>query len=522
MDFNWILDAPSAALPVGDRDKKALSIDGDQSVTYDELRRLRNRYANMLLASGVTKGYRVGILLLNSIDYVALYFAITRIGAIAVRLNFRLTDTELDYILNDSGTSVLCLHSSRVTQIAPIVESCGVTKFVVFPDDETPIPSWAEARPDHRTGSEDEVSADRPEGTDTLMLMYTSGTTGRPKGAVWTHSGAMWLALIQATKWSYTPDVVAMTMGPLYHGGAFEDVLLPALFVHGTAVILSSGGMSTEKVVSTIECEHVTETLLYPFMLYDLLRDDDLDPGRLSSLRRIVSGGDPIMPWAMTAIDKKLPQVQLDQGYGLTEGGTMSTCLDHADRYKHPDSVGRPMPLTEVKVMVDRTIEAAVEEVGEVWVRCPTVASGYWNNPTATAESFVDGWCRTGDLGKVTPDGYLVLAGRAKEMIRSGGENIYPAELEAVLTDHPDVAAAAVVAVPDEQYLEVGCAVIVTTSGDKLDVPSLRQHLRSRLAGYKVPKHFVFVDELPKNASGKILKQVMRVTYRDIGAAETR
>lgn len=517
MDVNWILESPAAALPAGDKDATALSVDGDESVTYDQLRRLRNHYASMLLDLGVNKGDRVGVLLYNSVDYVALYFAIARIGAIAVRLNFRLAPAELEYILNDSGATVLCLHSSLLDQVAPLQGSTNVENFVVFPDSEHETPAWARQRPTTTAETEQDPTLPRPSGTDPVMLMYTSGTTGRPKGAVWSHENTMWLAIIQAAKWSYTHDTVSLTMGPLYHAGAFEDVLLPALLMHGTGVTLSSGGMSVERVVTAIEKTGATEALLYPFMLYDFLRAD-FDPERVRTLRRIVAGGDPIMPWALSAFDEKFPHVEIVQGYGLTEGGTMSTVLDHADRHLHPDSVGRPMPMTEVKVMADLDSEASAGEVGEVWVRCPTVSQGYWNKPEATAETFIDGWCRTGDLGRVTDDGYLVITGRAKDMIRSGGENIYPAEVEAVLSTHPDVSEVAVVAVPDDKYIEVGCAVVVSRAGTNLEAEELRAFARERLAGYKVPKHYRFVDKLPSNASGKILKHVLRDTYRDIRA----
>lgn len=519
MDINWIVDAPASPLPTGDLGHGAISLDGKQTWTFDELRIHRNRYCHALSERGIKAGDRVGLLMVNSLEYLALYFAIARLGAIAVRLNFRLSAPELEYILRDSGCSVVCLHADRVDRVDPIREASPVARWIVFPHGEAgDTPYWAEPSHGLEEASDDDVAFERPAGTDPLMLMYTSGTTGRPKGAIWTHANALWLGSIQAMKWSYTRHTVAMTMGPLYHAGAFEDVLLPAMLMHGTAVTMSTGAMSAQRVIEVIRRADVTDALLYPFMLYDLLRVPGLTHSQIPSLRRIVSGGDPIMPWAITAIDDLLPGVELVQGYGLTEGGTMSTCLDHGDRWKHPDSVGRPLPLTEVKVAVDTTGTAApTDKVGEVWVRCPTVSAGYWNKPEATAATFIDGWCRTGDLGRITSDGYLVLTGRAKDMIRSGGENIYPAEIEGVLTAHPAVAEAAVVAVPHPTYLEVGCAIITTVDGMQPDMDELLSHCRERLAGFKCPKHYVVVDELPRNASGKVLKHVLRDRYRKVG-----
>ena len=524
MDINWIVDSPFESLPVGDPSTLALSIDGVDSLTYGQLRELRNRYVHLLQEAGVKPGDRVGIMLLNSLDYVALYFAIARIGAIAVRVNFRLTPVELEYILTDSGCSAVVLHTSRIGQIAPIRHRVPVGHWLLIPDnqDPAPYPDWARLA-ELDTLPTDDSDLPRPDGSDLLMLMYTSGTTGRPKGVMWTHDNALWLAFSQSLKWSYTSQTVAMTTGPLYHAGAFEVLLLPALFVHGTAVAMSSGGMSTQRIASTIGRVSVTHVMLYPFALYDLLREADLYRSDVCSLRAILSGGDPVLPWALIAAEQKFPGVEVQQGYGLTEA-TMSSCLDHVDRLAHPDSVGRPMPLTQVRTVGSDGAPVSVGEVGEVWIRSPWVARGYWHKPAETGETFVDGWCRTGDLGRVTPDGFLVLTGRAKDMIRSGGENIYPAEVEAALAEHPYVSAVAVIGVPHAKYIEVGCAVIVPT----LDATgraeaSVRQELQDflehRLASYKRPKHYVFVTELPLSAAGKLQKQLLRSQYASLGSA---
>lgn len=522
MDINWIVDSPFEALPVGDPATTAVSIDGIDSLTYGQLRDLRNRYVTVLRDAGVEAGDRVGLMLLNSLDYIALYFAITRIGAIAVRLNFRLSPSELEYVLVDSGCSVVVLHTSRVPQLDPIRAGVPVRRWFALEDGPDPVPDWAD-EPALAAASAQDDDMSRPAGSDPLMLMYTSGTTGRPKGVIWTHDNALWLASGQSVKWSYTSRTVAMTTGPLYHAGAFEVMLLAALFVHGTAVTMSSGGMTTERIIETIRRASVTHVMLYPFLLYGLLRDESLSRADIGSLDRILCGGDPVLPWALSAVDVKFPGVELQQGYGLTEGGTMSTCLDHEDRFEHPDSVGRPMPLTQVRTVLEDGTSAGAGEVGEVWVRSPTVTAGYWNKPAETAETYVDGWLRTGDLGRITADGFLVITGRAKDMIRSGGENIYPAEVETALAVHPDVAAVAVVAVPDARYREVGCAVVVRSEtgsarSDDAVEQDLRVHARDKLAAYKGPKHYAFVAELPVNAAGKLQKHLLRAEYASLGS----
>ncbi|MFJ6263330.1 class I adenylate-forming enzyme family protein [Rhodococcus erythropolis] len=505
---------------MGDPDRVAISVDGNDSLTYTDLRHQRNRYVDVLTEAAVGPGDRVGIMLLNSLDYVALYFAIARIGAIAVRLNFRLSPDELEYVINDAGCSVVVMHTSRVSQLEPIRNRVQVTTWFSLVDGENPIPQWAPEPPLAKASIQDS-DRPRPTGTDPLMLMYTSGTTGRPKGVIWTHDNALWLAANQSVKWSYTTRTVSLTTGPLYHAGAFEVLLLPALYVHGTAVTMSSGGLTTRRIVEAIARTSATHVMLYPFQLYELLRDETLQ--QLGSVTRILTGGDPVAPWALDTIDKKFPDVELQNAYGLTEGGTMSTCLDHVDRYRHPNSVGRPMPLTEVRTVGEDGTALVAGGVGEVWVRSPTVTAGYWNKPEATAETFVDGWLRTGDLGRITDDGFLILTGRAKDMIRSGGENIYPAEVEAVLASHPNVSAIAVVAVPNATYLEVGCAIVVRSElcVDRSEAQvehDLRAFARQKLAGYKTPRHYVFVKELPINASGKVQKHLLRSRYATLGS----
>lgn len=516
VDLNWMLDSPFEQVPTGDPGDLALVLDGRSGWTYRELRDHRDGYVGALTRLGIGPGDRVGILMLNSLEYVALYFAIARIGAIAVRLNFRLTSGELAYIIGDSGCRAVVLHASRLGQVEPLHDTCGVEHWLVIDDDGAARPSWA---PVLTPTALPEGELARPRATDPVMLMYTSGTTGLPKGVVWTHQSALWLASMQSMKWRFSSRTVAMTTGPLYHAGAFELFLLPALLTHGSGVVMSSGGMDTSRIVTAIRDAGATHVILYPFLLYGLLRDTWLVAGDLATLELVLVGGDPVLPWALEAMAARFPAVAAQQGYGLTEA-TMSTCLDSADLARHPDSVGRPMPLARVRVLDEDGRPASAGTVGEVWISSPAVAAGYWNNAQATAATFVDGWCRTGDLGRVTEDGFLVLTGRQKDMIRSGGENIYPAEVERVLSRHPAVEYAAVVAVPDERYLEVGCAVVVPRDGRPPPAleAELRDLAREHLAVYKCPKYYEFVTELPMNAAGKVLKHSLRDRFAALGS----
>ncbi len=521
MDMSIITRAVLQPARMQAADKPALSCE-DTTWTYRDLAAKVHTYANGLLEIGVQRGDRVGILLLNSLEYWALYLAASRIGAIAVRLNWRLTTEELAYVISDSGTTVLCTHDRFLPAIPPHGEGRPLQTVVVFPYDESSAASEADVlwQSDFEASDSDEPDAALPSLEDPCMLMYTSGTTGKPKGALWTHGNSLWFATMQAMRWHYDETTVAMSTGPLFHVGSFEDHLLPALVCGGHAVITPSGGFSYERAIETVGARQVTDSLFYPFMIYDMLADKDVSTFNLDSMRRVTTGGAPLLPWAVRRFNEAFPHVSLEQVYGLTEGGAISTVMppEHLDR--HPGSAGTPLPFTELRIARagDPEVDADSDEVGELWVRSPSVCAGYYGKPEETAETFIDGWCRTGDLARLSHDGFLYIVDRAKDMIISGGENIYPAELEAVLSDHPGVRDVAIVGVPDAKYQEAVCAVIVREPDAALDADTVIAYSRQRLAGYKKPRHVVFVDDLPRNASGKVLKRTLRRSYESLGA----
>ncbi|MDR7166943.1 acyl-CoA synthetase (AMP-forming)/AMP-acid ligase II [Nocardia kruczakiae] len=521
MNFTRVLDSVVDQIPATGRDRTAVVFDGRERITYEQLLDSSRRYASALRELGLGKGDRLGLMLYNDAEYLPLCFAAMRLGVIAVRLNFRLAPAELRFILNDSGCKAVVIHSSLLAKVEPVRAELSVETFVVRTDSERETPEWAhpfDVLGGHAPlGDAPEVAAGDP-----MSLLYTSGTTGLPKGAVWTHANTVAAATAQALRWRFSPQTVALVPGPLYHAGAVEAVTAPALLMHGRVVTLASGNFTVDHLLELIEREQVTDCLLFSFMLNEMLHLGDLERRLPESLRHFIIGGDTMMPWMVAEVRRRLPGIRLTQVYGLTEGGAIATTLDDEDFDSQPDSIGRPLPLAEVKVWNgDGDIaagEAAVGEVGEIVVRSGAVCAGYWNRPAANRDTFVDGWCRTGDLGYVNADGFLILAGRAKDMIRSGGENVYPAEIEAVLTAHPQIQDAAVIAVPDPKYTEVGCAVLVAEAGVHLDEAALRAYCRERLASYKVPKYFVEQDELPRNASGKILKYTLRARYENAGA----
>ena len=518
MNTGVITDFVKEPSLIEDAVRPALSIENGVTWSYAQLHECSNKYANALRQLEVDRGDRVGMLLFNSLEYWALYLAITRLGAIAVRINFRLAPTELRYILQDAGCKVVCFHDSLGSGLGAIRQDVPVRAHVCFSYESADDLRWAvpEAFMNDASSAEPAVS-DAPGLDDVAMIMYTSGTTGRPKGAVWTHGNTLWFGAMQAMQWAYSSSTVAMTSGPFYHVGAFEDLLLPALMVRGHAVITRSRGFSIDRFADVLIGRQVTDVLAYPFMIYDLLQEPKLAEYSFGALRRVVTGGSPIAGWAVKELRRRMPDVQLVQTYGLTEGGGITTAMPDGEGWTRPDSVGRALPLTEIQIVSDDGAPVPPGAMGEVLVRSPSVSAGYWERPEESAQTFDRDWCRTGDLGTITSGGYLTITGRKKDMIKSGGENIYPMEIEAVLAEHPDVQEAAVIGVPDPKYIEAVCAVVVARRGASLTEEEVVEHCRAHLAGYKKPRYVICVDALPKTASGKVQKYLLRESYASLG-----
>jgi fatty-acyl-CoA synthase len=512
--MSWVSDSVGGQAPPLAPDQPAVAMGAEAPLSWREFRERELLFASALQRAGIQPGDRVGMLLKNSVDYIVLIFAIARVGGVAVRLNWRLVPEELRFILADSGTRLLFLDDDLDDKVVGIRSAIPVERYVVR-GDASVTDGWADPLEDFLRGEPStgfpEVEMDQP-----ATLMYTSGTTGLPKGAVWTHGNNLWFGAIQGLRWKFDSSTVALTAGPLFHAGGWEALLLAAMANHGTAVTYPAGSFDLLEYMAAGRTQGATDMLLYSFMVPELVRHPDCADLVPPTLRRIVCGGDTLMPWVYGEFAEKLPHIELVQVYGLTEGGAISCCLDGKDADR-AGSVGRSMPFTDVKVLDGMGNLAAPGEVGELYVRSPAVSPGYWQRPEANAETFVDGWCKTGDLASIDAEGFVTLGGRAKDMIRSGGENIYPAEVEAVLTTAPGVADAAVVAVPDPKWHEVGCAVLVAAEGSIVDVDQVRAYCLERMAKYKVPKYFVVEDELPRTPSGKIKKFELRDQYQAVG-----
>jgi len=511
MDIDYLLRQPYGSTTRFSPDSPALHFGSEASMTYLEIASRSRQLARGLLESGIKPGDRVALLLYNSLDYWVCYFAITRIGAIVVRLNFRLSGDELEYALNDSTAVMAICDAELFERVVDRTDRIGVKTWVhrgeksgaltigeMFADDGSPL------------------ELPLPASADDAMIMYTSGTTGRPKGAIWSHASTTWFCAMQAIEWNFGPDTVIFVAGPLYHVGAMEDYSLPTLAMGGQVVFLPSGAFDITNALTIASQRGVTDLTLFPSMIYQMLQLPNLAAIPLTKVRRIFTGGDPLLPWAVERIQEVFPGVDVVQVYGLTEGTPIAACGGPGMAFDDPGSVGRAMPFCEISIRDDDGRVLVDGEAGEIWTRSAANAVGYWNKPEATAETFVDGWCRTGDLGTVS-DGRLTVTGRKKDMIRSGGENIYAREVEDALMRHPDIIDAAAIAVPDAKYREVVCAVLVLREGAELDADGVRDHCAALIAGYKRPKHVVFVDALPRTASQKIQKFRLREQYEHLG-----
>ncbi|MDS9470717.1 class I adenylate-forming enzyme family protein [Sporosarcina pasteurii] len=516
MDIGLITRKMANSLSTEQGAKIAIKEERGRAWSYSELHSISNAYANKLRDMGVQKGDRVGILLYNCLEYFGLYFAVAKIGAIAVRLNFRLTSSELEYAINDSETKVLCFHSTLANELEGIHDKTSVEKYICLLNDNEAKPQWADSWRTLESGSTEEVEEIDIKLSDPVMLMYTSGTTGRPKGAIWTHDTTLWFSTMQSLKWNFTERQIGMTTGPLYHVGAMEDIGLPVLLMGGTLIITKSQGFQIERILAVIEEERVTDCFLFPFMIYDMLNSKDLNTFSLPDLKTIYTGGDPLLPSALEQLKEKYPHIGVVQVYGLTEGTPIAASLDPEDAFLKGHTVGKPMPITEIKIIDDYGVNLPVGEVGEIAIKSPAVSIGYWRNTEETMETFVNGWCKTGDLGVFDEEGYLSIAGRKKDMIRSGGENIYAAEIEDILYRHKEIKEVSIIGIPDQRFIEAVCAVIVKREDAQLTEEDVIQYCVEHLASFKKPKKVIFVDELPRTPSGKIQKYLLRETYSQL------
>lgn len=489
----------------------------DREFTYLDAERRTNRLASALHDLGVRHGDRVAGVLANSVEFMEVLFACAKLGAIFVPVNVRLTAGEIGYLLADSSADVLVHHGalSEVSHAALREPGVRVRTTVCVSGRE------GDAEIDYESllaaGSPEPLDRDVA-GTDLVCLMYTSGTTGRPKGAMLTHDNMLWNAInIIGFGRGLRETDTTVTVAPMFHIGGLGVHSLPLVYVGGTNVVPAS--FDPTETLAAMARHRVTVQFMVPAMWAAVSRVPDLSSYDLSALELAVAGGSPA---PLTVIEYfREHGVPFQEGFGMTETAPMVSMLDADNVVAKAGSIGRTAFHVEGRIVDedDRTVGAGT--VGELVVRGPNVFVGYWNQPEATAEAFRGGWFHTGDLGRMDEQGFVTLVDRKKDMIISGGENVYPVEVEQVLYQHPAVVEAAVVGIADERWGEVPLAVVAAEPDAELDAESLTGWLRERLAGFKTPKRVEFVDALPRNATGKVLKTDLRGRFASSTPAGT-
>ncbi len=486
--------------------KAALVQDG-RVTTYAELEHRSTRLALGLRTRGVTRGDRVAFLGLNSVELVETMFAVAKLGAVFLPVNTRLAPPELRHVLVDSGARLLIWTSGFESGVeSPEVAALDLDRVRIRTAGDTGTGEEDAGTLDALHGP-DGVSLDEPVALEDLfMIQYTSGTSGRPKGVQLSHANIAWNVFNLMVDIDLGSDEVALVTAPLFHTAALNQVLFPTVLKGGTALI--EARFDPDRAIDLIEREGVTLLFGVTTMYLALASTRRFAEADLSTLRSALSGGAPIPESLLrTWLDRGL---MITQGYGLTESSPGATMLRAADGSRKLGSAGTACFFTDVRVVTPTLDPVAVGEPGEVQVQGPNVTAGYWQNPAATADAFVDGWLHTGDIAVVDDEGYLTIVDRLKDMYISGGENVYPAEVEQAIHSHPAVAECAVIGVPDQRWGEVGRAVVTLRDGASLTEADLVAHLEGRLARYKIPRSVVFVSELPHNASGKLVKSRLK------------
>ncbi|MDB4997252.1 MAG: AMP-dependent synthetase and ligase [Myxococcaceae bacterium] len=472
-----------------------------RTLTWRELNRSTNRTANWLQTTlGVRRGDRVAIVAKNSVFYLELWFACGKLGAVLQTLNWRLTPSELGALLAAAPPKVLVHGASEADAVAAIRKDLRVTEHVLLVDEA------AQAR-DGSTDAPPPAVDLGPE--DPWVICYTGGSTGVPKGAVLTHGSVMANAVNTVTSWGLTQDDVAILNAPLFHVGGLNVLTTPLVLVGGTSIVCEA--FDAGQVLDLVSHAGVTAFFGVPTMFLALLEHPSWKTADFTRVKLVISGGAPCPAPIFEAFWAR--GIDFKTGYGLTEAGPNNFWLPPALVREKAGSVGFPLMLVEAKIVDESGAECAADVAGELLLRGPHLFAGYDQRPDETARALEGGWLHTGDLARRDADGCHFIVGRSKDLIISGGENVYPAEVEGILAQHPDVAEATLVGVPDPKWGEVGRAIVVARAGSNLDADTLLAFARERLARYKVPKDVRFVDALPRTAAGKIDKPLLRRTH---------
>lgn len=480
--------SPEAAALIDARTGRAISFAG-----FDEA---ACRTARWLRQQGVGRGDRVAVLAKNCVEYLDLWFACGKLGAVLQTLNFRLTPAELSSLLLPAPPSIFFFDEAMAQAASALPDACAPrrARLEALAAERASLP-----------GSPFEAAS--VEAEDPWVICYTGGSTGLPKGAVLTHGSILANAVNTVTSWGLGPRDVAILNAPLFHVGGLSVLTAPLILCGGCSIVCD--GFDAGQVIELCKGRGVTAFFGVPTMFLSLLSHPQVREVDWGKLSLVISGGAPCPPaifeamWALGAPFK--------QGYGLTEAGPNNFWMPPSKVRARPGSVGFPLFQIDARVVDAGGNDCPRGTPGELWLRGPHVFAGYFNQPAETAKTLVDGWLCTGDVALQDDDGAFSIVGRLKDVIISGGENIYPAEVEAVMASHPQVAEVAVIGVPDPRWGEVGRAVVVARG--PLESAELLAFCGQKLARYKIPKSVVLVDAIPRTGAGKVDKPALRKTH---------
>lgn len=472
------------------------SVDQEVTLSYSELYKKVNAMAAFLQQHHeVQAGDRVAVLAMNRYEYIVLFFALQKLGAILLPLNYRLAAPELEYQLQDATPVLLIYEQEFQTNVGKTSFDGKTVNFDQFIDR---LNSFKPATSVQYSGHFD----------DTCKILYTSGTTGRPKGAIITNKMLFWNSINTGLRLNLIQQDVILTFAPFFHTGGWNVLTTPILHRGGKVVLLKK--FEPAQVLELCEQHKVSILFGVPTMMAMLADEPAFEQTDLSTIRYAIVGGEPMPIPLIERWHKK--GVPVRQGYGLTEFGPNVFSLNEEDAIRKKGSVGFANFYIATKIVNEQGKVVTDGEIGELCLKGPVCTEGYWNNPKATEEAIDQGWLKTGDLVRKDDEGYFYIVDRKKDMFISGAENVYPAEIEQVLVKHPEVKEVAVIGVPDGTWGEVGMAAVVTESGAILE-EDLIKFCRDNLAKFKVPKHFAFMVELPKSDTGKIQKSELKTYF---------
>jgi fatty-acyl-CoA synthase len=483
---------------------------GDQQITYRQWNRRVNRLAHFLQTQwGIKKGDRISICSANSMEYLDFLFACNKLGAVLQVINWRLTTQEIKEIVQDVDPEMLAYSDDWSHQIQQLKSELpeGLGYLLIDGPQSEGENSWTNQK-DH--WPETQPIPVELDWEDPWVICYTGGSTGLPKGAILNYRSITWNSVNTIVSWNLSSSDVIPHYMPMFHTGGINVLLLPTVHIGGTTVFCKE--FDIEQLLDQIDRLKISFFFGVPAMLLMLIQHPRWPEADLSNVRLVMAGGGNCPRVVYEAFWEK--GVSFKEGYGLTEAGPNTFWLPDEEVRDKVGSVGRPLFHVDVKICSTEGEILPPGEVGELMIRGPHVFAGYWNRPEESKAVFDEGWLHTGDLAKVDADGCYSIVGRLKEMIKSGGENIYPAEIEDILHDHEDILEAAVIPRPDTKWGEVGCAIVVRKSGSDLDEGQLKIWMKERMAGYKVPKTVIFRKDLPKTGANKVDKVALEKEYQ--------